>query len=581
MKLITRKYLSSLAATVMMSLSFASCSSDDLIVPGDESVNDGSGVYLELTVNVPLPSATTRVDNASESSETYNAGLTSESKVNYIYLYFFDEDGNVVKADGTNNYIKASASSSKSSYYGSYKHSDVDYSNPENGYESDTGKGVAYCTDVLYVRNLKVGKSYHVYVLCNHNLKTFDPNSLGTYPDLDFTTEDEFVNSKQSMQCISANGGYSGNVPMASRDYQGNIYQTITIEKSYETKTTPLRFSIQVERSLARITFTNTSNEFTLYKTTDYLSSQTYGTIKIVNREVLNNPQGWYTFRHVGTISSTFVPKFASGSSCFGKLTTTAPYVITPYTEQQTTTEGCYAGNDTPLVIVPGSKYYSSSKQHLFDWLTWVNTNGNGFEAYTTSTQGAIGMYAENSMAAVAQNRGNATAVILRGQLNLNTSCIADYSRVSNYGADEYQTVGSYYSQSYLYSYYFYDGKFYLKASNLASDYSELSGITKNNYQKYGVKKFKYGFGYYIYYVRHNNNNNSKTMGTMEFALVRNNSYDITIGKVALPPYTDDDINNLTTKDMIVDVEQAQTFLSGSTSVLSMGVLGTELPIGE
>lgn len=49
-----------------------------------------------------------------------------------------------------------------------------------------------------------------------------------------------------------------------------------------------------------------------------------------------------------------------------------------------------------------------------------------------------------------------------------------------------------------------------------------------------------YGYVYYIYRNRHNDNNLPAVMGTMEFAVVRNNIYKLTVSKIAKLGYTND-----------------------------------------
>jgi hypothetical protein len=563
MKFITRKYLSALAASVALSLGLVACESEDIINP-DGSGSNGSGVYLAMTVQVPT-AAVSRAENETESSENYSAGIAGESKVNKIYLYFFDSNDNVVNfGTSTSPVYYLAFDSSKGEI-----DSSITGENIENGSDEDTKLGVAYRVGPIQVPQLELNKTYKVLALCNHRLMNFDSAT-----DYSFSTLDEFLGSKQSMASIDDDGGYKNNVPMSSRDYQGVMYKEITPKRENLYKSSPCQFTLQVERSLARITFKNTDKVFTLYKDTNY--SETLGTIDIVSREVLNVPPGFYTFRHIGNIntssSSTYTISFPSGRAWSQPVNSGGSYVVTPYTTEQTKVSGCYASNDTPLVVVPSSKYYSYPNYYrqLFDWLTW-DENANGFEVWDETTDGAIGMYPENVCEASAQNRGNCTAVILRGQLLVNSSLIKDSSNVGYY-ADEYKYLGN---NKYQCSLYYYNGYFYYKASSIASY------ITKYNYQTYGVRKFKYGFGYYIYYIKHKDDGSGTSMGVMEYSVVRNNSYDITINKVALPPYTDDEIDALTTTDMLKDVEQQQSYISAGSTLSTLSPTSSSLGIGD
>jgi hypothetical protein len=574
MKVIFRQFLGALATAVAMSVSITSCDAGcDLVMPDDATgAQAGNGTFLTLTVTVPTTSTASGSSRAASrtAETTYSIanGLDNENVVNTVYLYFFDTSTNkVVTMSNGKNYLAFNVHTA-----------DTQLNVQELGYTSGTLLGVTYCTGSVEMdSNLKLDKEYAVYVLCNHNLKEFAASSDGSFADLSFTTLDEFLNSKQSMASIFSTGGYDGNVPMSSRDYQGTLCSTITFTKA-NTMSNPVTIQLQAERSLARITFRNTDKVFPLYKDTSFSTTFT-GKVELVNREVLNNPPGWYTFRHVGTINaSTFETTPASAWS--GQISYSAPYVITPYSSQQTTTEKCYSDNEAPLKIVPTSPYYKSYASHdnsVFEWFSW-DEDENGLEAAPSSTEPTVfGLYAENAMHSSAQKRGSATCVIFRAQLLLDDDDIADSDNVTTY---TYGVEKRYVNGGYQYTYYYYGGKFYYLLSSIKSAYS-LTDLTSSNYADYGIKKFTYGFGYYIYYIRHQDNNSSSTMGVMEYAVVRNNSYDITINRVAVPPYTDDDIDALTYGDMNEDVETVQSSVNAVTSITPMSISSTEVPIGE
>jgi hypothetical protein len=55
---------------------------------------------------------------------------------------------------------------------------------------------------------------------------------------------------------------------------------------------------------------------------------------------------------------------------------------------------------------------------------------------------------------------------------------------------------------------------------------------------EYGVRYFKHGVAYYEYYIRHLDNGDNTEMGQMEFAIVRNNSYELSVKKITMSPYS-------------------------------------------
>jgi hypothetical protein len=63
------------------------------------------------------------------------------------------------------------------------------------------------------------------------------------------------------------------------------------------------------------------------------------------------------------------------------------------------------------------------------------------------------------------------------------------------------------------------------------------SAVTAKNYADYGVKYYKGGYAYYEYFIRHNDNGDYSTMGHMEFAIVRNNAYDLNVKSAIMAPY--------------------------------------------
>ncbi len=56
--------------------------------------------------------------------------------------------------------------------------------------------------------------------------------------------------------------------------------------------------------------------------------------------------------------------------------------------------------------------------------------------------------------------------------------------------------------------------------------------VTRNALQSYGVRTYKDATCYYTWWVRHSNDNNDETKGIMEYAIVRNNIYKLTVNSI-------------------------------------------------
>lgn len=56
--------------------------------------------------------------------------------------------------------------------------------------------------------------------------------------------------------------------------------------------------------------------------------------------------------------------------------------------------------------------------------------------------------------------------------------------------------------------------------------------VTRNALQSYGVRTYENATCYYTWWVRHSNDNNDETKGIMEYAIVRNNIYKLTVNSI-------------------------------------------------
>jgi hypothetical protein len=572
-------------------MSFTSCSADDLMMPGDETTTAGIGdAYFTVSISMPTIGGTSRADATAESSGSYDQGYDYEYAINTVYLYFFDSNDKVVTMSDGKKYMKVSVSLENKTE-----------SDPESPNGTATNMGVQYATtNPIKVDSSISAGTYKVCALCNAPAAELPTTTTSTYTELNFTTLDELLSSKHSYDNLgSVYSLHDNGIPMSSRDYKGSVYQTISISKA-NTKSSPCAITLYVERELARVCYTNTSNSFTLYKDTNFTSS--LGTVVLKQREILNNPTDWYTFRHVGTIdASTFKPTMGGSSydaatAQYGQITTSnTPYVITPCTSEQTTSASTYVSNNSPFIVQSGSKYYSSpySYRTFNDWILKIsNGTYTGWEACGLDPASVIGYVPENSMQAAAQKKGNATCVVFRAEMRPTVAYYA--ASTTSTSVESYSLKGSYsygrststvtldgvsttvYDNSYLLcpDLYFFNGKFYANLTGVyvdnksyfnslsvsgvsSSESTDYKYLTPDNCEStYGVKRYADHMGYYFYYIRHLDNNDNTVMGPMEFAIVRNNSYDIKINRIAMPAYTLDEAEDINPGD---DIEKNST----------------------
>jgi hypothetical protein len=440
---------------------------------------------------------TSRAENGAESSENYAYGTDYENKINKVYLYFFDKDKKPVTLSNGKLYAEYEVK-----YIKGYDDSE----------ELPTGSSLKlsprYTTGLHRLDvNLQLNQDYYLYVLCNIPVTT------------KFTTLDQFIDSELT-------GDYETlGMPMSSRDSQGNAYTKFQVHE-YNTESNPVSLTVYVERSLARIAYVDNRLGFTLYE--DLSNDNQLGYVNLEGIVVFNTLTNWYTFRHVGNISATtFTPTLPTDESRLGQinLSGATPFVIDPYTKNKNSS---------------ASKASSMYNRWLCNITTW-HPSWSTADAITSYPQidnnyGALLTYLpENSMHTNAQVKGQATGVLIRAKLMPTKT-----AGVSKFTDN---------------TYYYYDGIFYNNLDQLKSD-TGFTDISESNYVNYGVKRYLNGYGYFLYFIRHYDNDNNHKMGPMEFSIVRNNSYDLSVLKVAVPPLTDDDLPNIDPTDPVEEYEE-------------------------
>ena len=77
-------------------------------------------------------------------------------------------------------------------------------------------------------------------------------------------------------------------------------------------------------------------------------------------------------------------------------------------------------------------------------------------------------------------------------------------------------------------SYYWYDNEAYKTLSGIG-----IEGVTEDNFENYGIRYYYLGWCYYTYWIRHADDNNQAKISPMEYAIVRNNVYRVTVNGVS------------------------------------------------
>jgi hypothetical protein len=494
-----------------------SCIDDDVntVLPEDDA--ELLDAYIQL--NITLPNSTsTRADDAdnagTSASTTTNLdqdptveGTADEQAIHTVHLYLFTngnpDSGNPIQI----NVLKSTTAGSESS-----------------GYQSE----------VVKVKN----QTYNAYLLVNYT---------ETYSTM---TEAKFQEATASFSAVKSPSDITGKgIPMSARTNDDGPCKTVTLTAE-NTQINPARLSFTVERSWAKVTFTNTSLTHNVYLTTDETSdTDPLGTIEFLGYRFINIPATGYLFRHVGRLESPsdlqsgFGTYYTSYTTDNGNTTETNVYVCDPFSTQKVYT----SGSD---LTYPTGAYRS-------EYLAANTTTDSTFTTLTeaTATENTIlGYIPENVMAYDQQKKGYATGLLFKAQLK--PKMVYDLVSTTVTGTETDEEIGettevkttttavepiTYATGKDL---YFYQPakRFYTTMEALIED-NGLTDITKEIQQsaerrnKYGIYYYAGGLCYYPYYLRlytPKERIGGHLMQAMEFAIVRNNEYRLGIKRIAL-----------------------------------------------
>lgn len=319
----------------------------------------------------------------------------------------------------------------------------------------------------------------------NHVKKTTVPTELetGTYDVYatinhkvtDITTEAQFKEIQNTLAPVTAVP--TTGLPMSSRDKEGvmSCQVTITTENTFDN---PAKVSLYMERMNAKISMQH-SETYTV---------GTLATVNLTGYKVVNLTEKTFLFRHVAAVAEDMT----MSNQSYGSVTETIQ-VIDP----ETGLKVAYEDN------MPGNINFSNK----------VNTN-DAYNAMLEKDKMNTLIYCnENVMAPANQLKTYATAIAFEASITPASNNYFDANGAATYSTGD--------------DLWYFGGKFYdsLETLNDANDFS----LTEKNYSDFGAKKFVGGVCYYTYYIKHYDNFKPLELGFMEYAIVRNNDYQVTI----------------------------------------------------
>lgn len=336
--------------------------------------------------------------------------------------------------------------------------------------------------------------TYDIFVFANT-----DPDPKGLFSTQDEDTFLENIDSETYYKGLIDN--VSNGIVMTNRA-SDNTNVTLTINKQTNEDNVVV---VTLERVLARI---DVAKDREVFELTDNLNRK-YASVTIDGYHVINLPTKYYYFRHTAVLRSLDdKPDSWQLSQNFGNVSDVNGYVIDPYFFKKTVSATSFTNADKYYVNYFGDY----SNPYSVQW-TKMPTKPQYNKVYSL----------ENCMLAPAQKNGYSTGIIFKAKVEPNNN-------VYHLGANGLELITD--PTKYPETVYYYNYKFYDSAEAMASEI----GVNTNSLEFYKTKKYEKdndGYHcYYTYWIRHEDNNRPTEMGVMEFAIVRNNLYKITVTNV-------------------------------------------------
>ena len=360
---------------------------------------------------------------------------------------------------------------------------------------------VNYQTQVFEADALTVGGKYKVYVYVNPypemDQKANDVNAFFKPWDTALTEEARYLSV---MNGITKERGF-----FMSSATEVEVNEVLS---TAENKATPFKVVANVERAVARFDYTakNATNVYPVGESSDV-------SIKFTDYKLINTSKQFFHLKRVNTLGD-----LSTGTQ--GGVELVGNFVVDTDWEAKSK-------------AVASWDPYEFANNFYFNMRTTEPVAGYKSLGTSTSESQNLSYVIENTLPLINQSKkGLATAVVFKGKLVFTPS---------KFNVQDNENV------------YVWNNKFYGPYANLPAGVKSIVGnqpedITKTNLEKAGVTAYKWdptlegGGGYpvyYVYYNRHNDNNDGTT-GPMEFAVVRNNVYKLSINGVKLFGHPED-----------------------------------------
>ena len=502
------KYMSMMGLAALLLKTWAACS-DDTDASGGENPEEARA-YTTVTIAVPNGVAETRASDPTADTDDTNMdiGLTDEYKVTKANLYLFP--------GGTG------------SSFGSAKLTEIISISQFTQTTTTTSdqKTIVWTSK----KTALTPGDYRIYIVVNGTV-----NGVGD-SDKETLTEAAFL-AKTTADATSVIAAVpSDGLVMASRSPNSNNSNTLPYIAQEITKDPEQTIAATVERVMGKITVTaggtNASSAATANKYTSFSTTVTaIGNIKDItlkNYYVVNARKEGYYFRHVDKESSVTNPLTEAN---YGNSSATLPYVTDPKTYDKTYTSTPALANSYGDWYLQGSSAFGLSS---FGTFSGTYMDMPGYSSGAVETKVAAYCY-ENTMLKDKQKNGYTTGIVFKAEIAPSKMM---QKMSSGGGVEETNTIGSIGEIFYHSGIFYKDIEALKEAGVLLADGTTSSSangapadLKKNDVQCFKKESTDGKFiCYYPYWIKHLPSDTAEDV--MEFGIVRNNVYQVTVASI-------------------------------------------------
>lgn len=534
------------AGCLLMASLAAGCAQEDI----DTAPSGGGGMsassYVSLSFASQQSTPTRSNPTGGETGDGQEKGQTNENEIKSAVAFFYQGSGtDGVNSSGTTPIMAVATFNVRS------------YTEPGNGIDR------TYTTTPQQV-DLDDG-TYNVLVVANPGADWWTGQSL---------TLADVRNHIQTTAWTASGSDYSDFVMTSAAD------ATLTLNSNPEND--PAKATVNVERMAARLDYKAEAS----YTCTD--PAYTGATVEITGAALVNNlTAGSYMLKRVASTVDG-VPTYLGNETPDAGVQTN--YVLDPWTADKTSANNSFTiGGEVKTAEYLYGEWFGNISQDPNDWAAYVQP-GTEVTVGTEKWQ-RIGYTLENTTAAEEAGKRYSTGVVFKAifhpqgvanytegetffaygtkiyasmedmmagfygskfdDLDNITSCATwgdvkqfitstlltnDPSGYNKYleglaeGKDDSETVAN--ASSLTWGKYMLNECGYSKDENGKVVLDQNDKVTRIALKPYGTRTYEDATCYYTWWVRHSNDNDDTKKGIMEYAIVRNNIYKLTVKSV-------------------------------------------------